>query len=104
MLGYVLWLPLYNPGMMFNGRRVLSLESRRAAEIAELIRRQGGDPFVAPSMREIPLADNDGAFQFADRLFAGQYDMVVLLTGVGVRQLGRLLAGRFPESAFANAL
>jgi len=84
--------------------RVLSLESRRAVEIGELIRRQGGDPFVAPSMREVPLADNAAAFEFADRLFAGGYDMVVLLTGVGTRQLNRLLAEQYPESAFADAL
>jgi uroporphyrinogen-III synthase len=84
--------------------RVLSLESRRAVEIGELIRRQGGDPFVAPSMREVPLADNAAAFDFADRLFAGGYDMVVLLTGVGTRQLNRLLAEQYPESAFADAL
>jgi uroporphyrinogen-III synthase len=90
--------------MTFDGKRVLSLESRRASEIAELIRRQGGEPFVAPSMREIPLADNDPAFQFAARLFAQQFDMVVLLTGVGTRQLNRLLAARFPESPFADAL
>jgi uroporphyrinogen-III synthase len=86
------------------GLRVLSLESRRAVEIAELIRRQGGDPFVAPSMREVPLADNTAAFAFAERLFEGGFDMVVLLTGVGTRQLNRVLAGRYPETAFADAL
>lgn len=86
------------------GPKVLSLESRRAVEIAELIRRQGGDPFVAPSMREIPLADNQAAFDFADRLFAGGFDLVVLLTGVGTRQLARLLAPRYGESAFADGL
>jgi uroporphyrinogen-III synthase len=86
------------------GPRVLSLESRRASEIAELIRRQGGDPFVAPSMREVPLADNTAAFAFADQLFGGAFDMVVLLTGVGTRQLTRLLATRYPETAFPDAL
>ncbi len=84
--------------------RVLALESRRAVEIAELIRRQGGDPFVAPSMREVPLADHDDAFAFAERLFAGGFDMVVLLTGVGTRQLRRVLATRYPDNAFAEAL
>jgi len=44
--------------MSFTGMRVLSLESRRAVEMAELIRRQGGEPVVAPSMREAPLAEN----------------------------------------------
>jgi uroporphyrinogen-III synthase len=72
--------------------------------MAELIRRQGGNPLVAPSMREVPLTGNEEAFRFAERLFAGEFDMVVLLTGVGTRQLNRLLAARFPESAFADGL
>jgi len=83
---------------------VLALESRRASEMAELIRKQGGDPFVAPSLREAPIEQNQKAFEFAERLFAGGFDMMVLLTGVGTRQLNRLLATRFPETAFADAL
>ena len=90
--------------MGFGGLRVLALESRRAAEMEQLILKQGGEPFVAPSMREIPLADNSEAFAFAERLFAGGFDMVILLTGVGTRQLNRLLATRYPETAFAEAL
>jgi uroporphyrinogen-III synthase len=79
------------------GLRVLALESRRSAEIAELIRKQGGDPFVAPSMREVPIAESDAVFQFADRLAAGAFDMMILLTGIGTRQLSRLLGPRFAE-------
>src|SRR5450759_1706384 len=90
--------------MGFGGLRVLALESRRAAEMEQLIRKQEGEPFVAPSMREIPLAENPGAFAFAEKLFAGGFEMVILLTGVGTRQLNRLLATRFPEAAFAEAL
>src|SRR5215472_9491072 len=90
--------------MSFDGLRVLALESRRAAEMEQLILKQQGVPFVAPSMREIPLADNSEAFAFAERLFQGAFEMVILLTGVGTRQLNRLLATRYPESAFAEAL
>jgi uroporphyrinogen-III synthase len=90
--------------MSFDGRRVLALESRRSAEMGELIRKQGGEPFIAPSMREVPVEENAPVFQFADRLFAGEFDMMILLTGVGTRQLNRLLATRYPESAFADAL
>jgi len=64
----------------FDGLRVLSLESRRSTEIERLIRGQGGEPFVAPSMREVPLADNPEAFQFAERLFRGEFEMMILLT------------------------
>jgi uroporphyrinogen-III synthase len=90
--------------MSFEGLKVLSLESRRAAEIAELIRKQGGVPFVAPSLREAPVEQNVETFRFAERLFSGEFDMMILLTGVGTRQLARLLATRYPENAFADAL
>lgn len=83
---------------MFKGLRVLSLESRRAAEMAELIRKQGGQPFVAPSMREVPLESDAATARFAERLYAGEFDMMVLLTGVGTRQLSRLLGPQFGES------
>ena len=84
--------------MPLNGIRVLALESRRSAEIAELIRKQGGEPFVAPSMREVPLTENDAVFGFAERLAAGGFDMMVLLTGVGTRQLARVIGEGFAES------
>jgi uroporphyrinogen-III synthase len=90
--------------MGFDGIRVISLESRRATEMEKLIRIQGGDPFVAPSMREVPLERNEEAFGFAERLFAGDFDMMILLTGVGTRALDRLLATRYPAGRFAEAL
>ncbi len=90
--------------MPFDGLKVLALESRRAVEMAELIRRQGGDPFVAPSMREVPVESNHPAFEFAEKLFAGAYEMVILLTGVGTRALARVLASRYPDEAFWDAL
>jgi len=95
---------LYNQYMPFDGLRVLALESRRAAEMATLIRKQGGDPFVAPSMREVPIERNAPAFDFAERLFAGEFDAVILLTGVGTRYLDTLLATRFEPDRFREAL
>jgi uroporphyrinogen-III synthase len=90
--------------MPFDGLRVLSLESRRAAEIEKLIRGQGGEPFVAPSMRESPLDENPRAFAFAEGLFRGEFDMVIFLTGVGARLLGQVIETRWPAGAFAEAL
>src|SRR5277367_987737 len=90
--------------MPFDGLRVLSLESRRAPEIERLIRGQGGQPFVAPSMREIPLADNHEAIAFAERLFQGEFEMMILLTGVGTRLLGQAIETRHPQGSFAEAL
>jgi len=71
----------------FDGLRVLALESRRAAEIAKLISTYGGQPTVAPSMREVPLESNKEALAFAAALLAGQFDVAIFLTGVGARAL-----------------
>lgn len=90
--------------MQFDGLRVLSLESRRSAEIEKLIRARGGEPFVAASMREIPLENNTEALAFATRLFAGEFDMVILLTGVGARLLHQILETRYPPGSFIEAL
>jgi uroporphyrinogen-III synthase len=53
------------------GLRVVSFESRRSAEVAELIRNYGGAPIQAPSLREIPLADQHDALAFGETLLAG---------------------------------
>ena len=55
----------------FNGLRVLALESRREREMAALIATHGGEPRVAPSMREVPLESNTAASAFADALVRG---------------------------------
>lgn len=84
--------------MSFDGAHVLALESRRAAEMGELIRRQAGEPFVAPSMRELPISESDAVFRFAERLAAGDFEMMMLLTGVGTRQLSRVIGPGFAQS------
>jgi uroporphyrinogen-III synthase len=90
--------------MSFGQSTVLAFESRRAKEMAELIRINGGVPFVAPALREVPLEQNPAAFAFADQLYAGHFDMIVFLTGVGSRLLQRVLATREPENLFPEAL
>ncbi len=69
--------------MPFDGLRVLSFESRRAGEMAILIRNQKGEAIVAPSMREVPIEENEAAFTFAESLFAGRVEIMILLTGGG---------------------
>lgn len=90
--------------MQFDGLRVLSLESRRCAEIEKLIRGRGGDPFVAPSMREIPLQDNPQAFQFLEDLLHGNVDLVIFLTGVGARLLNQAIETKYPAGTLIEAL
>jgi uroporphyrinogen-III synthase len=83
---------------------VLSLESRRADLMEELVRRHGGVPFVAPSVKEIPFEQHEEAYQWAERLFAGEFDLIVLMTGTGLTFLRDVLAERFPLERFADAL
>lgn len=90
--------------MSFGGAKVLSFESRREKEMAELIRINGGEPFVAPAVIEAPIENNREAFAFADRLYAGEFDMMIFLTGVGAKYLHRVLASRDPEERFVEAL
>jgi uroporphyrinogen-III synthase len=86
------------------GLRVLSLESRRATEMAKLIENYGGRAIVAPSMREVPLESNTEALDFARTLAANGFDMVIFLTGVGTRALARVVETIYPLGQFAEAL
>ncbi|HZO81345.1 MAG TPA: uroporphyrinogen decarboxylase [Candidatus Binataceae bacterium] len=88
----------------FNGLRVFAFESRMAEETAAMIRRFGGVARVAPSMREVPLENNPAAFEFARRLLAGEFDLAIFLTGVGVRELFRVIETRHPRAAIVEAL
>jgi uroporphyrinogen-III synthase len=94
----------YILGMSFQGARILAFESRRAKEIAELIRINDGEPMVAPALIEVPIEENQEAFAFAKRLYAGEFDMMIFLTGVGARYLQRVLASGDGEQRFLDAL
>jgi uroporphyrinogen-III synthase len=76
--------------MPFEGLKVLSLESRRAKEMETLIRREGGDPFIAPSVQERALDDHREAQEFISRLDAGEFDLVICMTGAGLAFLREL--------------
>ncbi len=91
---------LYN----FDGLKVTAFESRRAEEIEKLIRYHGGVPRVAPSMREIPLSQSTDAHKFAKNLLAGNFDIVILMTGVGTRALVKAVITKYPEKEFIKAL
>lgn len=91
--------------MAFGGLRVLSLESRRSAEIENLIRKQGGDPFVAPSLREKALdEEHTDAFRMLAGLEGGAFEMLVLMTGVGLKFWRDVIATRYSEKRADDAL
>ena len=75
----------------------MTLESRRGQEMIKLIESYGGRAVHAPAMREVPLSSNPEALNFADGLFAGRFDIVIFLTGVGARALLHVLEDAHPK-------
>ena len=88
----------------FNGLRVLSLESRRAKEIEKLIRTYGGEPIVVPAMREVGLESNQHVLKFAAEVLEGNYDLIIFMTGVGVRAMLEIVQTRYDREEFLAAL
>lgn len=95
-------MPLSKPN--FEGLNVLVLESRRSREMAALVATYGGRPVVAPAMREVPIESNAEALAFAEALVRNEFDLVILLTGVGTRALVDVLDGAGRRDAFVAAL
>jgi len=72
--------------------------------MAALVKTYGGAPIVAPALREVPLESNPQAIAFADALIRGQFDVVILLTGVGTRALLDVVGGADKRDEFVAAL
>ena len=75
-----------------------------AGPMAELIRKQGGEPLEAPALREAPIGDNPEAITFADALIRGEFDLVIFLTGVGTRYLAREIETKYTRLEWVEAL
>ena len=88
----------------FRDLSVLVLESRRSREMAALVTNHGGRPVSAPALKEVPLDSNPDALTFADALFRGDFDIVILLTGVGTRALLEVVEPVHPREQFVAAL
>jgi uroporphyrinogen-III synthase len=88
----------------FNGLRVLSFESRRGKEIAQLISNNGGVPMVAPSTREVPEGPNDDELRLIRGILTQQFDALIFMTGVGARALITAAEAVCPRQEFLAAL
>lgn len=86
------------------GLRVVALESRMSDQTATLIERAGGVVVRAPSMREIAIAENLAALEFARSLMAGAFDAVIFLTGVGTKHLAESIETAIPAETWRAAL
>jgi len=70
-----------------HGARVGLLESRLSSELAELVRRMGGTPVTAPSVREVPREAETAVF--VEQLASGRFGVVIFQTGVGTTAILR---------------
>lgn len=92
------------PPVSLDGRSVLSLESRRAPELALLIVNYGGRPVIAPALREEPIDSNREAIALASALIRGEYPLLILTTGIGTRLLVRAATPVFGQERIVAAL
>jgi uroporphyrinogen-III synthase len=88
----------------FSGLRIAAFESRMAREMTRLINHHGGQPLVAPALREIPIQDNPAALRFGARLIDGSVDILILMTGIGTTTLFETLRSRHPMSSIMEGL
>jgi uroporphyrinogen-III synthase len=72
--------------------------------MTRMLEAAGAVAHVSPSMREVPLGENRQAADFARRLIAGDFDIVIFMTGVGFRLLMRSLRDHFEEAVLVEAL
>ncbi len=86
------------------GLRILSFESRKQSEMRMLIEKHGGLATLAASMREVPLNDNSEALDYARRLVAGEFDVTILMTGVGTRHLVDAVSATVGREEFLAAM
>jgi uroporphyrinogen-III synthase len=68
-----------------NGKTVALLESRQSSELANMVSRLGGLPILAPAVRERATAEDFRPV--LTRIAAGEFEMVIALTGAGVAAL-----------------
>ncbi|MBV9181422.1 MAG: uroporphyrinogen-III synthase [Acidobacteria bacterium] len=87
-----------------NGLRVLSFESRRAKEIAQLIAHNGGVPIVAPATREVTTSPNPDELELIRGILNQHIHAIIFMTGVGARALVDIAERIGPRQQFLSAL
>lgn len=70
-----------------DGKRVALLEGRQSQELAAMVSRLGGTPIAAPAVRDVRTSLD--ARPLLARMIAGEFAMVIVLTGAGITALFR---------------
>jgi uroporphyrinogen-III synthase len=72
---------------LLGGARIGLLEARLSSELAELVRREGGEPVCAPAVREAPVDVASLIPALVDDLRLERLPIIVFLTGAGATSL-----------------
>ncbi len=86
------------------GKTIAITEARRAREMAEHIAKLGGVAVVAPALREVPAADQEGVRAAIRRICSGGMQWAIFLTGVGARAILQTAEGMGCRETFITAL
>lgn len=86
------------------GFTVAVTADRRADEQAELLRRRGAEVLHGPVVRTLPLTDGDALAAATDALLAHPPDVLVALTGLGIRSWFEAADGRGCGDALRDRL
>ena len=86
------------------GHVIAVTADRRAEEQVTLLERRGAEVLVAPTVRTVPLVDDERLSAAIDEVIARPPDVVVLLTGIGARALFAAAESRGRDEELADAL
>lgn len=70
-----------------DGRTIALAEGRQLEELAQLLEKEGATALRCPMVSMLDAPDEAPILAWLDRLIAGKFDYVILLTGEGLRRL-----------------
>jgi len=86
------------------GKTIALLESRVSAQIADLVAKQGGLPFSAPALAEVPDVDTDYIGKLIHDWETQRVKAVIFQTGVGTKALFNATDSLGVTETFLNLL
>lgn len=86
------------------GMNVALAEGRQLEELATLLEKEGATPVRCPLLTILDAADSEPILAWLRRLIAGEFGLLILLTGEGVRRLTALAERHALRRAFVEAL
>ncbi len=73
--------------MSLSGCTIALAEGRQVEELAQMLEKEGASTLRCPMVSILDPPDDGPALQWLKQLIAGQFDLVILLTGEGLRRL-----------------